>query len=91
QIMDAKAMVDQAGIGAEPASCCSVAGIKKLVGSGIIDKEDKVVAILTGSLLKDPDAVVNYHSGKLKGIESTYANRPIQIEASLEAIRKALD
>jgi threonine synthase len=91
QIMDAKAMVDQAGIGAEPASCCSVAGIKKLVGSGIIHKEDKVVAILTGSLLKDPDAVVNYHLSKLKGIESTYANRPIQIEASLEAIRKALD
>lgn len=91
QIMDAKAMVDQAGIGAEPASCCSVAGIKKLVRSGIIHKEDKVVAILTGSLLKDPDAVVNYHLGKLKGIESTYANRPIQIEPSLEAIRKALD
>jgi threonine synthase len=91
EIVDAKAMVDQAGIGAEPASCCSVAGIKKLVESGIIHKEDKVVAILTGSLLKDPDAVVNYHWGKLKGIKSTYANRPIQIEASLEAVKRALD
>jgi threonine synthase len=91
EIMDAKAVVDQAGIGAEPASCCSVAGIKKLVESSIIQREDKVVAILTGSLLKDPDAVVNYHFGKLKGIKSIYANRPIQIEASLEAVRRALD
>ena len=62
EIMDAKAFVDMAGIGAEPASCCSVAGAKKLVDMGVIDKDAKVVGILTGNVLKDPDAVIGYHS-----------------------------
>jgi len=61
EIMDAKALIDASGIGAEPASCCSIAGARKLVRAGIINKEEKVVAILTGNLLKDPDSVVNYH------------------------------
>jgi len=91
EIMDAKAFVDASGIGAEPASCCSIAGTRKLVRAGIINKKEKVVAILTGNLLKDPDSVVNYHLGKLKGIKSRYANKPIQIEPSLEAVKKVLN
>ncbi len=92
EIMDAKAMVDAAGIGAEPASCCSVAGAKKLVDAGIIDPEEKVVGILTGNILKDPDAVVGYHKdelGKL-GIRGTYANKPVVIKPTLEAVKAAL-
>jgi len=90
EIMDAKAIVDRAGIGAEPASCCSVAGTKKLVKAGIINKDDLVVGILTGSLLKDPDSIVNYHLGRLKEIESTYANSPVRIKATVKAAKKAL-
>jgi len=92
EIMDAKAWVDAAGIGAEPASCCSVAGAKKLREEGVIGKDDLVVGILTGNLLKDPDAVVNYHTDNLRdrGIASNFANRPIKIEASLEAVERAL-
>ncbi len=91
EIMDAKAFVDASGIGAEPASCCSIAGVKKLVKAGVIDKKERVVAVLTGNLLKDPDAVVNYHLGRLKGIKSRYANKPIMMESSLEAVRKVLE
>lgn len=94
EIMDAKAMVDAAGIGAEPASCCSVAGAKKLVKAGVIRPDELVVGILTGHLLKDPDAVVDYHTGKLlekRNIKSTYGNHPIQIEPTLEAVSKALE
>lgn len=91
EIMDAKAFVDASGIGAEPASCCSIAGARKLIKAGVIDKKEKVVAILTGNLLKDPDAVVNYHLGRLKGIKSTYANKPIMIESRLNAVRKVLE
>ncbi|NQS90599.1 threonine synthase, partial [Patescibacteria group bacterium] len=90
EIMDAKAMVDRAGIGAEPASCCTVAGVKKLVEAGIIDKDDLVVGILTGNLLKDPDSVVNYHLGRLKEIKSTYANKPIKIKATVRAVEEVL-
>ena len=93
EIMDAKAMVDLAGIGAEPASCCTVAGLRKLVGAGVVKPDDNVVGILTGNILKDPDAVVAYHQDKLrdKGIAGTFANKPRMIAPDLESVRKALE
>jgi len=93
EIMDAKAKLDAAGIGAEPASCCSLAGAKKLRDSGVIAPDEKVVGILTGNILKDPDAVVGYHQDTLMdhyGIRGTFANKPVVIPATLEAVRKAL-
>lgn len=92
EIMDAKAMVDAAGIGAEPASCCSVAGAKKLVDAGIIGTDEQVVGILTGNILKDPDAVVGYHKDELRhlGIKGTFANAPQVISPSIEAVRNAI-
>ena len=56
QIMDAKAVIDGVGIGCEPASACSVAGAKKLVERGIIKRGDSVLGVLTGHILKDPEA-----------------------------------
>ncbi len=92
EIMDAKAMTDAAGIGAEPASCCSVAGAKKLVEAGVIDPEATVVGILTGNVLKDPDAVIGYHQDTLRdrNICGVYANKPTVIEPSLEAVKAAI-
>lgn len=58
EIMRAKAVVDRAGIGCEPASAASVAGVRRLVAEGVIPSHERVVAILTGNLLKDPDAVL---------------------------------
>jgi len=59
--LEAKAIVDAAGIGAEPASCATVAGLKKLIGSGTIKSKETVVGILTGNILKDPQIIVDYH------------------------------
>jgi threonine synthase len=90
EILDAKAMVDRAGIGAEPASCATVAGLRKLVERGIVRPEETVCGVLTGHLLKDPDVVVHYHRGSLDGIRSNHANAPVSVPASLEAILAAL-
>ena len=60
-ILDAKAQVGAGGFGCEPASAASVAGIRALRAEGIIAPSDRVVGILTGHGLKDPDATVNYH------------------------------
>ena len=87
QIMDAKAVVDAAGIGAEPASCATVAGLRKLVAAGVIRRDDHVCGILTGHLLKDPDATISYHRGTLDGITSARANPPIPVPADAAAIR----
>lgn len=90
EIMDAKAVVDAAGVGAEPASCATVAGLKKLVAAGVIDPSEKIVGVLTGHVLKDPGTVVDYHLGQLEGIECTSRHAPVQTEATLDAVRAAL-
>ncbi|MCF7791807.1 MAG: threonine synthase [Victivallales bacterium] len=92
EIMDAKAKVDASGIGAEPASCCVVAGAKKLVEAGTISSDSSAVGILTGNMLKDPDATVNYHLGNLKqrGIDGKFKNAPENIKSDIESVKKAV-
>ena len=90
EILNGKAQVDGAGIGCEPASAAAVAGVRRLAADGIIRRGDSVVAVLTGHLLKDPGVTVDYHLGRLEGIEAAYANRPRVIEPLLEAVRAAL-
>ncbi len=85
-IMDAKAKIDGAGIGCEPASAASVAGVKALVESGHIAPHDDVVAVLTGHLLKDPTVVIEYHEGTLANIHPTFANRILQIDADIDQL-----
>ncbi|MGF1582467.1 MAG: threonine synthase [Gemmataceae bacterium] len=100
-ILDAKAKVGAGGLGCEPASAASVAGVKMLVKEGIIGKDERVVCILTGHQLKDPKATVAYHTtdqamfeevlGKRGVRRASYANRAIQVPNDLEAIIKALE
>ena len=90
EILNAKAIVDRAGIGAEPASCATVAGMKRLIREGVIRSDAHVVGVLTGHVLKDPELVVNYHNSALSGFESTYANPVISCDAELSAVRKAM-
>ncbi|MDP2717523.1 MAG: pyridoxal-phosphate dependent enzyme, partial [Candidatus Micrarchaeota archaeon] len=90
EIMDAKAVVDAAGIGCEPASAACVAGAKKLAVAGTIAPNETVLGVLTGHVLKDPDATVNYHLGKLFGILPNKANPPVQVEATLASLEAAL-
>ena len=89
EIMDAKAMVDGVGIGCEPASAAAVAGVRKLVAEGMIRPDQRVVAILTGNLLKDPGATVGYHTGQWE--DATYANRPQAVAGNLEAVRQVIE
>ena len=56
-LLRAKAVIDRAGIGCEPASAASLAGVRQLVAAGVIRPDERVVAVLTGNLLKDPDAI----------------------------------
>ncbi|MGQ0539676.1 MAG: threonine synthase [Gemmatimonadaceae bacterium] len=87
EILEAKAIVDASGIGCEPASAASVAGTRRLVRDGTIRSDDQIVAVLTGHLLKDPDAILAYHTGDATG--SPNANPPITIEPSLKALERA--
>ena len=100
EIIDAKAIVGRGGLGCEPASAASVAGTKKLVESGIIAKDARVVCIITGHQLKAANTTVGYHS--LRGEElrrefheygiqtNQYANPPVQVKNDLQEILKVL-
>lgn len=89
-IMDAKALIDRTGIGCEPASACSLAGVRVLVDSGVIRPDETVAGILTGHVLKDPDLTLGYHNGTLEGVTPTYPNTIHDVEATVEALSVAL-
>lgn len=79
EILAAKRVIDRAGVGCEPASAASVAGVRRLVSEGIIGRNDDIVAILTGHLLKDPEILLQ------KGQAVTH-----EIDPTLEAVEAAL-
>ncbi|MDP6457747.1 MAG: threonine synthase [Candidatus Bathyarchaeota archaeon] len=91
EIMDAKAVVGRCGVGCEPASAASVAGARKLVDVGIINPQDDVVCILTGNLLKDPGATVNYHTGVIDGVRPRFANTAVVVNADLASVEAVLN
>ena len=91
-ILDGKALVGAYGYGCEPASGASVAGLRLLLEERVISPSDRVVCILTGHQLKDPDVTVNYHRGSRDGMSAgSYANPPVRCAADIEAIAKLLD
>jgi threonine synthase len=55
-----KKIASTEGIFAEPGSCASLAGVFKSVQNGSIPAGSKVVAILTGNGLKDPNTAIDY-------------------------------
>ncbi|MEN6533783.1 MAG: threonine synthase [Bryobacteraceae bacterium] len=95
EIADAKAQVGLCGIGCEPASAATLAGIKKLRAAGVIARDADVVAVLTGNVLKDPDYIYRYHTGQLstpsgKKIEPTYGNSPTVVPNDPDRIAELL-
>jgi len=77
EILAAKAVIDRSGIGCEPASAATLAGMRKLVSRGIIKRDSCVVGILTGHLLKD-------------GQTGVHNNKGVVVEANIEAVRNVL-
>src|SRR5438034_7523522 len=101
EILAAKAKVGAGGLGCEPASAASVAGARKLVKDGVIAPSDRVVCVLTGHVLKDPNATVAYHSSDQKTFDdvlghrgvrrATFANRAVQVPNELDEIIKPIE
>ncbi|MBI1309723.1 threonine synthase [bacterium] len=99
-ILDAKAQVGAGGFGCEPASAASVAGAKLLREEGVIAPSDRIVCILTGHQLKDPDATVGYHQSQpgqiadklvSRGITAvSFPNSPRVVENDLDRILEVI-
>jgi threonine synthase len=95
EIADAKAVIGRCGIGCEPASAATLAGLRRLAAAGVIDAGADVVAVLTGHVLKDPDFIYRYHTGQLTApggalLASTFANEPIVVPNDADQIAAML-
>jgi threonine synthase len=95
EIADAKAIIGRCGIGCEPASAATLAGIRKLTRAGVIRADADVVAVLTGNVLKDPDYIYRYHTGQLQApdgtaIAATFGNAPVVVPNNPDRIADVL-
>jgi len=100
EIAAAKAEIGADGIGCEPASAVTLAGLKKLRQSGFVKAGESVVLILTGHLLKDPDFTIKFHRGELlaetpaetaSAQAKSLQRAPVVLDANLGAVIAALD
>ena len=66
------------GIGVEPASAASIAGLKKLVDQGVIDKGETITCVVTGHLLKDPNTAIDA------------CTQPTEVDADIDTLREIL-
>ncbi|MCA1573725.1 MAG: pyridoxal-phosphate dependent enzyme [Acidobacteria bacterium] len=102
EMADAKAIIGREGVGCEPASASTVAGIKRLVADGVIAPNEDVVAVLTGHVLKDTDYAIKYHEDNLfsdgdatemtagRKLAGPYRNPPTLVQATKAAILEGL-
>jgi threonine synthase len=85
EIFAAKRALAEDGVGCEPASAATVAGVRKLCRAGKIERHADVVAVLTGNQLKDTDYIMRHRS------ESEEQGQRLRVEPDLKALRKALE
>jgi threonine synthase len=99
EIAVAKAELGREGIGSEPASAVTLAGLKKLVADGRVASSETVVLLLTGHTLKDSDYTIDFHRGNLLRPEEAEPLLPeiaalrrdaVEVEATPDAVLKAL-
>jgi len=100
EIAQAKAEIGSEGIGCEPASAVTLAGLKNLLRQGFVKPEETVVLVLTGNLLKDPDFTMEFHRGDLfrgtpheqeSAMLNSFRHPPVVLDATLDAVIKTLE
>ncbi len=104
EIAMAKAEIGAEGIGCEPASAVTLAGLRKLVADGRVDRQETAVLLLTGHTLKDPEYTIQFHRGELftaaEEADATAAERqgtsllqrePWVLEPDVEKVLSTLD
>jgi threonine synthase len=98
EIAQAKAEIGAEGIGCEPASAVTLAGLKKLLKQGFVKPDETVVLVLTGNLLKDPDFTIDFHRGDMFNESKNESvplkalrHPPVVLDATIEAVVRTLE
>jgi threonine synthase len=100
EIALAKAEIGADGIGCEPASAVTLAGLKKLVKQEFVKPAESVVLILTGHVLKDPEFTLKFHRGDLfagtpdekkAAVPASQQRAPVALDSTVDAVVKTLE
>lgn len=99
EIALAKAEIGAEGVGCEPASAVTLAGLKKLVADGRVGREETAVLLLTGHTLKDPEYTIHFHRNELFAAEedaieaasSRLRREPVVLEPEVDRVLRVLD
>jgi threonine synthase len=86
EILDAKAIIGRHGLGCEPASAATIAGLRNLRAEGIIAADERIACVLTGHPLKDPNVTVDYHKKNM----GQFSNLPIEAPNDIDEIIKLI-
>ena len=78
--MTAKRDIDRMGIGCEPESATTLAGVRKLRASGVIHLRERIACVLTGHVLKDPDAI----------LKNVAPEQIVEIDPDLSEVERAI-
>jgi len=85
EIFDAKRVLAEDGVGCEPASAATVAGVRKLVRAGKIERHADVVCVLTGNQLKDTEYIMRHRS------TAEESRQRLRVKPNVKALREALE
>jgi threonine synthase len=85
EISEAKRVLAEDGVGCEPASAATIAGVRKLVRAGRIERHADVVCVLTGNQLKDTEYIMRHRSA------TEESRQRLLVEPNLEALRRKLE
>jgi len=90
ELADAAAVADRTGLFNCPHTGVALAVLTKLMERGWITSQERVVVISTANGLKFTDFKRQYHEGKLRGMTSRHANRPVELAADYMKARDAI-
>jgi threonine synthase len=92
EIAIAKAQIGAEGIGCEPASAVTLAGLRKLRADRRVQHDDNVVLLLTGHTLKDSDFTIDFHQQQNDDVSARHLRRPPRtLDASADAVLRVLE
>jgi threonine synthase len=91
EMANAAAWADRAGLFNCPHTGVALAALLKLVKRAEIQPHERVVVISTAHGLKFPDWKVQYHENTLKDVQPLFPNPAVPVEASYDAVMRALD
>ncbi len=91
ELLNAAARADRTGMFCCPHTGVALAALEKLIAKGTITRDQRVVVVSTAHGLKFAQTKTAFHAGGLDGVDPTLRNMPVELPASVDAVKRAID